>query len=88
MTVNSLSVMDDDDGGDNDDNNNNNKYISKALNPSISDLHEPQSTIQVQLKPSKQRNQRHQEKVGDGRVKGQGPSFKYKTIYTLFNSLT
>ena len=38
-------------------NNNNNKkkkkkYISKALYPSISDLHEAKSTVPVQLKPS------------------------------------
>ena len=42
--------------------NNNNKYISKALNPSIINLHEAQSAVHVQLKPSKERNQRHYEK--------------------------
>ena len=31
------------------------KYIFKALNPSISDLHEAQSAINVQLKTSKQK---------------------------------
>ena len=33
--------------------NDNNKYISKALNPSISDPHEAQSAVNAQLKPSK-----------------------------------
>ena len=68
--------------------NDNDEYISKAPNPSISDPHEAQSAVGVQLKPSKQRNQRHQEEVGDGRVKGQGPSIKYTTNYTLHNSLS
>ena len=53
---------------------NNNKYISKALNPSISDLHEAQNAVYVELKLRQQRNQRHPEQAGDGRVKGQGPS--------------
>ena len=35
------------------DNNNNNKYISRALNPSVSNLREAQSAAQVQLKLSK-----------------------------------
>ena len=68
--------------------NDNDEYISKAPNPSISDPHEAQSAVGVQLKPSKQRNQRHQEEVGDGRVKGQGPSIEYTTNYTLHNSLS
>ena len=71
----------------NNDNNNNNKYISKALNPS-SDLHEAQSTVHVQLKPSKQSNQRHQEKSGDGRGKKHGSSINYTTNYTWHNSLS
>ena len=50
-------------------NNNNNKYISKALNPSVRNLHEAQSAahvylnlskLPIQLKPSKQRNQQCQ----------------------------
>ena len=72
-----------------DDDNNNDKYISRAVNPSVGNLPEAQSAVHVQLKlsnlhiqlkPSKQRNQRLQEtknnkqtKVGGGRVKGQGP---------------
>ena len=60
-------------------NNNNNKYISRVLNPSVSNLHEAQSTVHVQLKlrkphtqskSSKQRNQRRQKKPGTGRWKG------------------
>ena len=48
------------------DNNNNNKYISRALNPSVSNQPEAESAVHVQvkmsklhiqLKPSKQRNQ-------------------------------
>ena len=38
------------------------KYISRALNPSVSNLPEAQSAVRVQLKLSKQRNQRRQEK--------------------------
>ena len=34
-------------------NNNNNKYISRVFNPSVSNLTEAQSTVHVQLKPSK-----------------------------------
>ena len=64
------------------------KYISKTLNPSMSDLREAQSAVHIQLKPCKQRNQLHQEKIGNGQVKGQGPSIKYTTSYTLQNSLT
>ena len=67
---------------------NNKKYISKTLNPSMSDLREAQSAVHIQLKPCKQRNQLHQEKIGNGQVKGQGPSIKYTTSYTLQNSLT
>ena len=49
---------------------NNNEYISRALNPSVSNLPKAQSAVHVQLKlsklhiqlkPSKQRNQRRQE---------------------------
>ena len=60
-------------------NDNNDKNTSKELNPSMSDLHEAQSAVHVRFKPNKQRKQRHQEKVGDGRVKGQGPSIKATT---------
>ena len=35
------------------------EYISKALNPSMSDLHEAQSAVHVQLKPSKQLVREH-----------------------------
>ena len=42
--------------------NDNNRYTSKALNPSVSDLQEAQSAVHVQLKPSIQRNQRHEKK--------------------------
>ena len=31
-------------------NDNNNKYMSRALNPSVSNLHEAQSAVRVQLK--------------------------------------
>ena len=53
----------------NNNNNNNKKYISRALNPSVSNLTEAQSAVHVQLKlsklhiqlkPRKQRNQRRQ----------------------------
>ena len=47
-------------------NNYNDKYISKTLNPSMRDLHEAQTTVHVQSKPSKKRNQWHQEKSGGG----------------------
>ena len=75
----------------NNKNNDNNKYISRALNPSVSNLPDAQNTVHVQfklsklhiqLKPSKQRNQRRQKienkqtKAGDRRVKGQGPNIK------------
>ena len=36
----------------------NDNYISKALNPSISDLHEVQGAVHVQLEPSKQKNKK------------------------------
>ena len=67
---------------------NNNNNISKALNPSVSNLHEAESAVRVQLKlskqhiqlkPSKQRNQRRQkrkEKGGVGRSEGQCPDIK------------
>ena len=69
---------------------NNNKYISRALNPSVSNLPEAQSAVHIQLKlsklhiqlkPSKQRNQRCQEnkkqkKAGDRWVNGHGPNIK------------
>ena len=42
---------------DNNNSNNNNEYTSRALNPSVSNLHEAQSAVHVQLKPSKQRCQ-------------------------------
>ena len=51
-------------------NNNNNKYIPRALNPSVSNLHEAQSAVHghlklsklhIQLKPNKQRNQRRKQ---------------------------
>ena len=45
----------------------------------MSDLHEVQNTVHVSIKPNKQRNQLHQEKVWDGWVKGQGPSIIYTT---------
>ena len=60
----------------------------KELNPSVSNLCDAQSTVHVQLKlsklhiqlkPSEQRNQWHQQqqqKAGDWRLKGQGPSIK------------
>ena len=51
---------------------NNYKYISRALDPSVSNLHEAQSAVQVQLKPNKPHK--------DGRVKGQGPNIKQTTI--------
>ena len=50
-------------------NNNNNNNISKAINPSVNNLHEAQNAVHVQLKlsqlhtqwkPSKQKNQRRQ----------------------------
>ena len=40
----------------------NNEYIPKALNPPMCDLHVAQSVVHVQLKPSKERNQRRQKK--------------------------
>ena len=51
------------------ENNNGNEYISKALNPPVSNLHRAQSAVHVQLKlsklhirlkPNKERNQRRQ----------------------------
>ena len=71
-------------------NNSNNKYISKALNPSVSNQPEAQSALLVplklsklrnQLKPNKQRNQQRQKtnkqtKARDWRVKGQGQNIK------------
>ena len=54
----------------------------------MSDLYEAPSTVHVPLKPSKQRNQRYQQKVGDGRVKGQGLSSKDTTDDTSHNSLS
>lgn len=54
----------------------NNKYICKAHNPSVSNLREAQSSIQVQSNPNKQRNQQHPEKARDGWVKGQGLCIK------------
>ena len=63
----------------------------------MSNLHEAQSAVHVQLKPSKphtqskpskQRNQRRQkqkETAGDGRVKGQDPTMKQTTNYPLHN---
>ena len=64
-------------------NDSNNKYISRALNPSVSNLPEAQSAVHVQLQLSKQRNQRRQKtttnkptKAGDGRVKGQDSNIK------------
>ena len=50
---------------------NTNKYISEALDPSISDLHEAERAVHVQLKPSDKKtttttNQRHQENPGMG----------------------
>ena len=51
---------------------NNDKYISRALNPSVSNQPEAQSAVHVQLKlsklhiqlkPSKQRNQRRQKTI-------------------------
>ena len=53
--------------------------MSKTLNLSTSDLHEAQGALHVQLQPSKERKQRHQEKAGGGQVKRQGPSIKYST---------
>ena len=66
--------------------------ISKALNPSVSNLHEARgavyvqleiSKLHIQLKPSKQRNQRRQKtknkqtnKARNWLVKGQGPNIK------------
>ena len=63
-------------------NNNNNKYISPALNPSVSDLREAQNavhSVKTKEETNKERNkqktsQRHQEIAGDGRVKRQGPT--------------
>ena len=52
----------------------------------ISNLHEAQSAVHVRLKPSKQKNQWHQEKNGVRWVKGQGQSMKYTTNYILHNS--
>ena len=60
-------------------NSSSNKYISKVLKPSVSDLHQVQSAGHVQIKPSKQTNQHHQEKVVAGWMKGQGQSIKYTT---------
>ena len=51
---------------------NNNEYISKALNHSISNLHEAQSatcSIKTKQKQTNKQNPRHQEKAGDGWVK-------------------
>ena len=67
---------------------NNNKYISWALNPSVSNLHEAQSAVRVQLKLSKlhiqlklskqktQQCQENMKKAGDGWVKGPGPNIR------------
>ena len=42
----------DNDNNDDDDNNNNYEYIARALNPSVSNLPEAQSAVNVQLKLS------------------------------------
>ena len=65
----------------------------------MSNLHEAQSAVHVQLKlsklhiqvkPNKQRRQKNEKqtnekKAGDGWVKGQGPNIKYTTNYILHN---
>ena len=68
-------------------NNNNYKYISRALNPPMSNLHEAQSAVHVQLKLSKlhiqsklskQRNQQLQkENKKSRRWAGEGARSKY-----------
>ena len=64
----SLRINDNDNKNNN---NNNNKYISRALNPFVSNQPEAESAVHVQLKltkphiqlkPSKQRNQRRKKK--------------------------
>ena len=54
----------------------------------MSNLDQAQSGVRVQYKPSEQRNQRRQQKSGDGRGKRQGPSYEYATNYTVHNSLS
>ena len=49
---------DDDDDDDNDDD----EYISRVLNPSVSNQPEAQSAVHVQLKLSKRRHQRRKNK--------------------------
>ena len=71
-------------------NNNNNKYISRALTPSVSNLPEAQSAVHVQLKLSKQRNQRRQENKTKTNKSlgwaGKGARSKYQlTSYMLHN---
>ena len=56
------------------------------LNPFMSDVHEAQSTVHVQLKPRKQRNQQHKEKAGDGWMNRQDLSIRYTIYYMLHNS--
>ena len=51
----------------------------------MSNLHEAHRAVHVQLKPSKERSQRHPEKAGDGWVKGQGPNIKSTTNYTYLS---
>ena len=76
----------------NNKNSDNNKYISKALNPSVSNLHEAQSAVNVQLKlsklyiqvkTSKQRNQRRQKlkKPGRGGWRGKVQMLSKQLIY-------
>ena len=68
-------------------NNNNNEYISRELNPSVSNQPEDQgavhvqlklSKLHIQLKPSKQRNQRRRKTRNKSRGwAGKGARSKY-----------
>ena len=58
------------------------------LDPTISDLHEVQNAVHVQLKTKQTKKPAKSRKSWDGWVKGQGPSIKYTTNYTLTNFLS
>ena len=64
-----------------------NKYISKTLNPTISDLHEAKSAVHVRLKPSKQTNK---QKTATSRKSrgwaGEGARCKYQIYGYLYIS--
>ena len=64
-------------------NSNNNKYIFRALNPSVSNLHEARSAVLIQLKPNNHTVNQHRANKETSTVKKRKKGGKKSRYYSL-----